>query len=817
VRAVAAVLAVAGLLLTGPLAGPVGAAPEPAATTLRLDLDELGPRVVTADGPGVLSVVGTVTNSGDQPVRGIAVRVQRGDVLGTEGQVRDALRGTADTDTAVAPFVELPDDLAPGASAPVRLAVPLRPSTGLGLTRPGVYELLVNVYGTVAGAERSRLAAVRMLLPVLSLPGAPPARPPAEAVPFTLLYPVVDRPRRLATVPGEATLLTDDELASSFGPDGRLYGLVAALAERAPTGSRTRPGICLVLDADLVSTAAMMRDGYDVRGPDGNRVPGTGARAAGAWLDLLATTARDGCVLALPYADADLVALTRAGLPELAAKAIVEGREVLTNALGLPALDAVSWPADGLLDERTLARAVAPQGRAVVLSADGVTTGRTTGVLPLAGGERAQLAVLADPLLTRAVAGTTGERSDPPAASGGVAAGTVAPLSTQDLIGALAFRGRTLDPGDAPLVLAPPHRWTVERIGAAALLTAVDQLIGAGLLTPRPLERAVDAGTVGAATQRLEYPLRAGAAEVTPEVTTAIRAGRDTLADLRSAAVDQGSVGVAVDDVFDPLDRGLLRAASSAWRGRPDEAALMAAAQGGRVQQLRDTVRVLEPPSPYALGSDDAPLLLTVANGLPVSLRVRIELESHGGLRVAPIPEQVVPPLGRRQVQGNAELTRSGQVSIDAVVRTPGGNQLGPTSRLRIRSTTYGTITVWLTGTAGVLLVVLAARRLWRRTRAVPLQTSRTPQTSQTSPASRTPPAPNTPRTPQAPQTPRRPRHRRPTTASAPAVSRERPAAEVDPERTTRLHPVPPRPAPQQPDPPDPPRRPPPHVPSPRR
>jgi hypothetical protein len=36
---------------------------------------------------------------------------------------------------------------------------------------------------------------------------------------------------------------------------------------------------------------------------------------------------------------------------------------------------------------------------------------------------------------------------------------------------------------------------------------------------------------------------------------------------------------------------------------------------------------------------------------------------------------------------------------------------------LRVRSTAYGTITVWLTASAGILLVVLAGRRIVRRIR----------------------------------------------------------------------------------------------------
>ena len=65
----------------------------------------------------------------------------------------------------------------------------------------------------------------------------------------------------------------------------------------------------------------------------------------------------------------------------------------------------------------------------------------------------------------------------------------------------------------------------------------------------------------------------------------------------------------------------------------------------------------------------------------------------------------------------NAQVTRAGQFTVDAVVSTPDGGVLGPPSHLKVRSTAYGTITAWLTAIAGGLLVLLAARRIWRRVR----------------------------------------------------------------------------------------------------
>jgi hypothetical protein len=149
---------------------------------------------------------------------------------------------------------------------------------------------------------------------------------------------------------------------------------------------------------------------------------------------------------------------------------------------------------------------------------------------------------------------------------------------------------------------------------------------------------------------------------------------------------------------------------------------------------------------------------------------------------VAPIPPQRIPPLGRRQVQVSAEVVRSGQFSVEATVHSPAGRALGPPSRLQVRSTAYGTITVWLTGSAAVLLVVLAAHRVVRRVRGEPSPRDRTgpsvgPPTSEV-PISETP----------TPETPRPEPEAAAPEAAAPALLTDPPTAPVrasDPEPPT--------------------------------
>jgi hypothetical protein len=715
VRSVAALVAVVVVVLTTLLLG----GPAEAATSggLRLELSDVSPRVVTADGPTTLTVSGSLTNDGPDTVSDLEIRVQRGNPLTTEGQVRDALDGEAATDAVAPEFTPLADLLEPGAQVPVSLTVPLRgsSSTGLALNTTGVDELLVNVNGTPGGGARARLAAARMLLPVLGLPGATssPQRTAAPA-PLTVLYPIADVPHRLSTIPGAPVLLSDDTLAASFAPTGRLGGLVAALAQRAPLSSPVRSAVCLAIDPDLVETASVMSQGYQFLGPDGVPSPGTGAAAAAQWLAQLSAVAKGGCVVALPYADADLVALKRGGLTDAASRAIVTGRQILSNLLQTPVATEIIWPADGMIDTSTLDVVEAAGGRSLLLSADSVDGRARSGVVPLAGRSHPMAALLTDPLLASAVIGPT----ETPAAPGPGAAATAdslagdgGPLSTQDLIGALSFRATA----STPLVLAPPHNWGVEGTGAADLLDAVGTLITVGDVTPTGLTDALarvnpDAAAVQA-DPPVEMPLLSSAA------IGAVAAAVRDLADLRTAVVSNTGVGITADQLFAPLDLGVLRPASASRRGSPTDAHSAASVELSRVDAIRNSIRVLEPPNPYALGTSDAPLPITIANALPVTVRVRIEIVGTSGLRVAPIDVQQIPPLGRRQVSANAQVTRAGQFTVEAAVRTPGGGVLGPPSRLRVRSTAYGTITGWLTAIAGALLVVLTARRIWRRVR----------------------------------------------------------------------------------------------------
>ena len=277
-------------------------------------------------------------------------------------------------------------------------------------------------------------------------------------------------------------------------------------------------------------------------------------------------------------------------------------------------------------------------------------------------------------------------------------AGTSAALSTPGRPRRARLPGAGPPPAGGPIVLAPPQLWTADATAAGALLDALDLLLGAGSLTPRGLadvvaggpvtpggaRRAADALDVGARACRSRSwrPCGRACRRRRPAVGGGAQDRRRCLRrrDLRSAAAGRGAARL-----------GRLARPPRPRRRRGD---------GGRGPR-----RAAAPVGPGAGTAD--PVLARHARRAAAAHRGQRAARDDGGAaqhlqheraRVAPIPAQRIPPLGRRQVQVDAQVIRSGQFVVEAMVRSPAGRALGPPSRLQVRSTAYGTITVWLTG-----------------------------------------------------------------------------------------------------------------------
>src|SRR4051812_20129358 len=310
------------------------------------------PRVITSGTPK-LTVTGRITNTGDRRVDDIQVKVQRGEPVESDAQLRDLT--DLDTDSASSPFVDVTGDLDRGDSVQFTITVAVRGAEqSLALSQPGVYPALVNVNGKQEYSGRARLAAVALPLPVLSVPGGAAAKRKPTPPGLSFLWPILDtQPRRLPTTDGQV-VLTDDSLADSLSVSGRLFGLVNSVSVAAAADSTLLRSMCFAVDPDLLQTVDAMTRGYKVRTAGGGTVAGRGATVAKEWLTRLRDLTVGQCVISVPFADADLVALSRSGAYDLSSLAM--GSSTVVAQLLAPVQPAkdLYWPAGGTLDHRTL-------------------------------------------------------------------------------------------------------------------------------------------------------------------------------------------------------------------------------------------------------------------------------------------------------------------------------------------------------------------------------------------------------------------------------------------------------------------------------
>ena len=707
-KAFAGFLATA-LLVLGPVvpadASPIGDPAQPAAgtpTLLKLDVDTLSPRVVTAQTPQ-LRITGRITNTGDRRVDDIRVKVQRGEPVESDRE----LRGLASlaTDSASSPFTDVTASLEPGGTAPISVTVPVRGAEqSLALTQPGVYPVLVNVNGRPDYGGQARLAAVSLPLPVLSVPGGPRAAPKQTPPGVTMLWPILDtQPRRLPTSDGQ-TLLTDDELADSLSVGGRLFGLVNAVGTATAGNGTLSRSLCFAVDPDLLQTVSGMTRGYKVRLSDGRTVAGKGANAATDWLTRLTALTRGQCVISVPYADTDLVALARSGAVDLAQLSIASS-SVVTDLLEVQPAKELFWPAGGTFDQRTLVDLAATGPTTVLADPAHLQNVRGQAPFTLTGTQTAHpvRALPVDPLLSQTLA---------------VPAGAPAEGSLQDGLAALAFRALFDRQAGNQLLIAPPRRWTASESELGGYLDLAQQLFDGGYATPRLLGQLLSGRDRGSATG-LAYTPQDSAQEIPAAVTADVVRINAVKRDLLDATDIDNTSEVNPNELLSPMQYGLLRGMSTAWRGRPEQATTTVQVVGEALDALTGQVIVKNPGRPMTLASGDSPIPIRVYNGLPVAIVVRVHLVAPAGLRPDQYPDIRIPPLASVSKYVPAKVIRAGRFTVDASLTTPsGGTKLGSTARLELTSTTYGIITVALTGIAGGVLVLLVAFRLFRRVRA---------------------------------------------------------------------------------------------------
>jgi hypothetical protein len=289
--------------------------------------------------------------------------------------------------------------------------------------------------------------------------------------------------------------------------------------------------------------------------------------------------------------------------------------------------------------------------------------------------------------------------------------------STQNGMAALAYRAAFDQRDGGQVLIAPPRRWQASDAELDQFLTLTRQLFDDGFLAPTPLDQAAAAPDAGTASS-LAYTAQDSGQEVPTQITAEVMRINATRRDLLAAMVDDNTNAIDPVELLEPVQEGLLRGVSTAWRGRIAGAQESVDYVDRQLDGLRELVVVKDPGRPLSLASGDSPIPVTIYNGLPVTVVVRINLSSTPGLRPDPFPDVRIPPLSSAPRYIPAEVSRSGRLTVDVRLTTPGGTPLGDTERLELNSTSYGIISVAVTGTAGVVLVLLVGVRIFRRVRA---------------------------------------------------------------------------------------------------
>ncbi|WP_307817240.1 DUF6049 family protein [Nocardia acididurans] len=783
-------LSLFAVLLTVLPACPPFAAAEPTGNGssgpkfLKLSLDSVTPTAIVATSDPYFVVSGTITNIGDRVVDDVAVRIQRAAAVTEPSGVRSALRLDQINYDVNGEFQDIAERMQPGQRKQFSLTVALHsvpelPSgvSAVDIETPGVYPLLLNVNGQPAYGSQARLDDARFLLPVLAVPPADPKKPaappvspaPAAPVATTMLWPLADRPRLVAGRPGSPdgeALLTDDDLAASLTTGGRLDQLLSALetAIKPETGSdrALSSALCLAVDPDLLITVSDMIHGYRVLAspsdPDGSTRAGTGSDAAQAWLDRLRAVAPGMCVVALPFAQVDPVALAAVGDTTLADRALNAPADLIDSVLSVKSVRGVSLPDAGTIDTEAGAL-LAQHGFTTAVLADNAITPavETSNVTGTRTGSEAGETDNPDMVrldgITGPVAGA-GDTAAPPtgpelraatydiwSATALAAVGSHPPTPPftpesvrydvtndsraarlQDALGALTWSALNPQPGKPRSALfMPPQNWGANRDEATALLGQLDLLFRNNLAIPRSFADLL-AEPTDPQPYELDYLAQAAEEAVPAHFAEPVRQQAHRITELMNALVEIPQQELSPRAFLTPLRDDLIRTLTLSDRrasnAQADTAAQRRLDQTTRtLDRLFGSVTVLPPGGVYTLASEQSPLLLVARNDMPVAIRVRFRIDAPAETNITDIGEQVLPAKGTRSFQIPTEVSDSRNLVIPIALTTPDGVPLGDAVSVQVRSNAYGRVLAIITACAGALLLLLAGRRLWHRFR----------------------------------------------------------------------------------------------------
>ncbi|WP_315525585.1 hypothetical protein [Corynebacterium durum] len=340
-----------------------------------------------------------ISNKGSEAVRNLSIQAQRASRQNSLADARSILASDSSAFQVAGLKFKLPDQLEPNQEIIIDVELPTAPDQdrSLSISNPGIYPLTLNVNGD-QGQGDTYVGSTHFLLSVLNPDTQSVSDETQESPGMTMLWPLSAKIDIIAgetgAAPGSAHLILKNEnLAAELAQGGRLYQLLDAYVQATTEGgaastssgaphvtsnsaaAKLREGSCLALDPQLVDTVSRMSQGYSVadqrpspvapklrlrdswgsEADDVPSTPGSSPVVAGEWLAKLRGVAKDSCVVALPWANADINALGRTGNEWLLREALSQGASTIEQIVGVAPLRNVVVPASGYVTEQTVA------------------------------------------------------------------------------------------------------------------------------------------------------------------------------------------------------------------------------------------------------------------------------------------------------------------------------------------------------------------------------------------------------------------------------------------------------------------------------
>ena len=737
-RALSLALALGALPLLGTATG-VAATPTPSPSIGPNDdapahvvISKLAPRAPMKPDE-FFQVAGTITNRGSQTLHELKVRLRRGSVLQSRSQLD--LADTEPPATGIRIGTSIPAavaDLPPGSSTTfdLRLRVGLL-DFGSSSADLGVYPIKLEARARFGdGGPYGAVGAVQTFVPWF------PDGPPRGRTRIAWLWPLVDQPRR-----GPREVMVDDGLAGELAPQGRLDRLLRAAADgqrgkcddvalppadavppstpvrRLPCRREAVP-VTYAVDPDLLFTVDALQSPYQLRVTEDRNRKITETTAARRWIDQLHSAVTGEDVLALPYGDPDVVALSsyQTGLADEVGQLRELGRGEAARVTLRAPLTSVVWPPGGRLTRRGLETLAAGGATAAVLDAAALpgselerarTPDAHAGQLLTQVGQPlnglvldATLSRLLTPSLSdnpgprlveqRWVAETAMIAAEAPSVSRTL---LVAPARRADLVAAV---------GSAALADTGRLPWLCP-VSLAAVAVGNEQCADEPQREAAPADKPVE----------LE-PLRSGDAFLPPHYLGRIAQARRDAAQFTEEVLDPNGKEAILTTAR--LLRARARTESSAWRTDQAGGEAMLGLLRDDLADLRGKVHLQIGRGIVTLTSSTGVISVNVVNELGQPVRVGVRLRSaKARLSTGQIPVETILPGRAKQINLRVTSATSGKFFVRAQLVDRNKQPFAAPVDLVLRSTQYGRVALAVTGIGAGVLLAAAGIRITRR------------------------------------------------------------------------------------------------------